>query len=187
MNSWQKSQSWLLLQYIPTSLMSFTPCIKKEEGLRSHSAVSHTGIQGVNSIWHSWEILFLHSALHWFLFSSKLPQLNLIITLTLDTIVGLHCRLVKGSICWFFMLWLSAWKRNSTWFCRVCYLHSLKSSHSPPSMQLLICYIQHQDQRKNSNNITDYKVFNPPIVLHLTGQYCPYCIQEKTGTQPSDS
>lgn len=156
MNSRQKSPSWWLLQYIPTSLMSFTLSIKKEEGPGSHSAVSHTGIQGVNSIWHSWEFLFPHSALHWFLFFSKLPQLNLNITLTLDTIVGLHCRLVKGSICWFFMLWLSAWRRNSTWFCRVCYLHFFKSSHSPPHPpQLLICYIQHWDRRKTSNNVTD--------------------------------
>lgn len=150
MNSWQKSQSWLLLQYIPTSLMSFTLCIKKEEGPGSRSAVSHTAIQGVNSIWQSWEFLFLHSALQWFLFFNKLPQLNLSLRLTLDTIVGLHCRLVKGSICWFFMLWLSAWRRN----CRVCYLLSFKSYHSPPSMQLLICYIQYWDQRKTSN-ITD--------------------------------
>lgn len=96
----------------------------------------------------------LHSALHWLLFFSKLPQLNLSITLTLDTIVGLHCRLVKGSICWFFMLWLSAWRRNSTWFCWVCHLHYFKSSHNPPSMQLLMCYVEYWDQRKTSN-ITD--------------------------------
>lgn len=155
MNSRQESQSWLLLQYIPTSLMSFTLCFKKEEGPGSHSAVSHTGIQGVNSIWHSREFLFLHSALHWFLFFNKLPQLNLSRTLTLDTIVGLHCRLVKGSICWFFMLWLSAWRRNSTWFYRVCNLHSFKSSHTPHPCNYSSAIYNTKIREKPENNIRD--------------------------------
>lgn len=172
MNSLQNFQSWLLLQYIPTSLLSFTFYIKKEERPGSHSAVSHIGIQGVNSTRHSWEFSFLHSALHRFPFFSKLPQLNLGITLTLDTIVGLHCRLVKGSICWFFMLWLSAWRRNSTWFCRVCCLHPCKSPHSPPSMQALISYIHYRDQRKTSNKTLQIR----NILTHPSS----YVSQDKT-------
>lgn len=33
---------------------------------------------------------------------TAISQKNLKVFLTLDTMVGLHCRLVKGSICWFF-------------------------------------------------------------------------------------
>lgn len=140
--------------YIPTSLGSSHFALKKKKKKLlfpsfgtvrpgSHSTVYHPGIRSVNSIWYSWEWIqttfsFVLPALHWFLFLCKLPHLNFSSTLTLDTIVGLHCRLVKGSICWFFMLWLSAWRRKSAWFCRVSYLHPRKSSHSTPSMQALI-------------------------------------------------
>lgn len=98
-----------------------------------------------------------------FCFSANCPQMNFNIILTLDTIVGLHCRLVKGSICWFFMLWLSAWTKKAQHFAVSC-LHPCKSSHRTPPMHTHISYTQYQGHRKNSITDKDFSNTHFPIL-----------------------